>query len=192
MVDAEDVVRFWCHECTPEQWYQQDDALDAEITRRFGPAVAAAQDGAFDDWTATAQGVLALLILIDQFARNIHRGTAQAFAGDARALAVARDAIARDLDQAIPMPERQFLFLPFMHSETLADQDDGIALMQARLGEAGQKTVLHARAHREIIARYGRFPYRNAALGRETRPEDDAFKEAGGYGAILRALQSAD
>lgn len=188
MADAREIVTFWFETCTPDQWYAQDDALDATIRERFGADVAAAQEGAFEDWRQSAEGALGLLILIDQFSRNIYRGDARSFAGDARAREIARAAIAGDFDQAFDMPARQFFFLPFVHSEDLADQDEGIRLMQDRLGPEGADNIRHAKVHREIIRRFGRFPYRNAALGRETTAEEQAFLDNGGYGAIAREL----
>lgn len=184
-----EIVGFWCDECKPEEWYTQSDDLDASIRDRFGAAVDVAQDGGFTEWEDSAEGVLALLLLLDQFSRNIFRGDGRSFAGDARARALTRHAVARDFDQAYPMPERQFFLMPLMHSEHLADQDEGIALMQERLGPEGAKNVLHARAHREIIARFGRFPYRNAALDRKTTPQEQDFLDAGGYGAVVRELE---
>ncbi|MBF9036256.1 DUF924 family protein [Rhodobacterales bacterium HKCCE2091] len=186
-----EVVDFWCKEVSREAWYRQDDALDAQIRDRFGPAVAMAQDGGFADWAETAEGSLALLILIDQFSRNIYRGSALSFAGDARARDIARAAIAAGQDREVPLPERQFVYMPFVHSEDLADQDEGIRLMEAGLGEDGDDNVLHARAHREVIRRFGRFPFRNEALGRETTPEERAFLDGGGYGAVVRELEGS-
>jgi len=185
-----DVIRFWCDDCTPEEWYQQSDDLDATIRTRFGEAVTAAQGGAFAAWEETAEGALALLILLDQFSRNIFRGDARSFAGDARARQVARKAIARDFDQAFPMPRRQFFFMPLVHSESIGDQEDGVLFMAERLGEDRAKNLLHARAHREVIAQFGRFPFRNAALGRETTDEEQAFLDAGGYRTVVNALEA--
>lgn len=187
-----EIVTFWCKDLTPGQWYEQDDALDDDIRQRFGAAVEAAQAGAFAQWEDTAEGTLALLILLDQFARNIFRGDGRSFVGDARARDVTRRAVARDFDQAYPMPERQFFLMPMMHSEALSDQDEGVHWMKTRLGEDWQINHLHARAHRAVIERFGRFPFRNAALGRDSTPEEAAFMAEGGYGAIVRALQSED
>ncbi|MEM9871664.1 MAG: DUF924 family protein [Pseudomonadota bacterium] len=185
---AQDICRFWLEECTPEQWYRQDDALDATIAERFGKAVTDAQDGAFEDWLTGGEGALALLLLLDQFSRNIFRGSGQSFAGDARARAIAAKAIAADWDREIAGPGRQFFYLPHMHSEDLAEQDQCIAWFEARMPEASNN-LLHARVHREIIARHGRFPYRNAALGRVSTPEEKEFLAEGGYGKILAEIE---
>ncbi|MBF9029816.1 DUF924 family protein [Rhodobacterales bacterium HKCCE3408] len=188
-MQPEEVVRFWCDTCGPDKWYAQEEELDAEIRARFGDAVLSAQQGGLADWEGTPQGSLALLILIDQFSRNIFRGSGQSFAGDARAREIARAAIAADHDLVIPYPERVFFYMPFVHSEDLADQDEGVRLEEERLGPEGSEYVLHAKVHREIIRRFGRFPYRNEALGRETSAAEREFLETGGYGAILRELQ---
>ena len=190
MEDAASVVRFWCETCKPEEWYVQSDDLDATIRARFGDLVTEAQNGGLADWEETAEGTLALLILIDQFARNIHRGSDQSFAGDPRGRAITRRAVARDFDLAYPMPERQFFLMPLMHSEDLDDQDDGVRLMADRLGPEGFRNLLHAWVHREVIRRFGRFPYRNAALGRETTSDEAHWLENGGYGAILREVEA--
>ena len=133
---------------------------------------------------------MALLILLDQFSRNIYRGDGRSFAGDARARQVARKAVAHGFDLAYPLPERQFFYMPLVHSEDIADQNDGVAWMEERLGADAMNNVLHARAHREIIARFGRFPFRNAALGRATTPQEQDFMDQGGYGAVVRALEA--
>ena len=184
-----EVVEFWCAQCTPEQWYAQSDALDAVIRDRFGAAVEAAQAGAYAEWEAGAEGALALLILLDQFSRNIFRGDGRSFSGDARARQIARKSVALGLDQAYPMPARQFFLMPLTHSEDIADLDDAVRLMAERLGPEGDRNVLHARAHREVVRRFGRYPFRNAALGRLTTPEEQDFLDQGGYGAIVRALE---
>ena len=188
--DPKDIVAFWCESHGPSDWYAQSDALDAEIRARFGDLVAAAQEGAHETWRQTPAGALALLILIDQFSRNLFRGSAQAFAGDARARDIARAAIAAGQDREVKLPERQFFYMPLVHSEAMADQDAGLAAMIAGMGEAGAVNILHARAHREIIRRFGRFPFRNAALGRPDTAEERAFLDGGGYGAILRELET--
>ncbi|WGH78218.1 DUF924 family protein [Jannaschia ovalis] len=185
--DPEDVLRFWLEEKSPADWYKGGAALDAEIRARFLSAWEAARDGALFDWIHTARGALAFLILTDQFSRNIHRDDARAFATDPLARAVAARSVAADLDQQIDPSPRQFFFLPFEHSEDMADQDRAVALIGERM--EAPETLLHARVHREIIARFGRFPFRNEALGRASTPEERAFMDEGGYGALLRAFQ---
>lgn len=157
-------------------WWRKDDALDAEIRARFGAAVETALQGGFDDWTRSAEGVLALLILLDQFPRNIFRGTARAFAGDGHARAIARAAIDRGYDIVVAPVQRQFFYMPFQHSEDLADQEFGMLLFTALEKEMpGQDVLDFAERHRAIIAQFGRFPHRNAALGRDSTPEEVEF-----------------
>jgi uncharacterized protein (DUF924 family) len=135
------------------------------------------------------KGALGLIILTDQFPRNMFRDSPRAFASDARALRIAALAINHAWDLRVAEPMRQFFYLPFMHSEMLTDQDRSVRLFKARM--ATGDNLLHARAHREVIRRYGRFPYRNAALGRISTPQEDVFLASGGYGAIVQELQNA-
>jgi uncharacterized protein (DUF924 family) len=134
-------------------------------------------------------GTLAYLIVTDQLSRNIHRDTALAFATDDRALAAAKRALEAGWDMSAPAPERQFFYLPFEHSEVPADQAMAIHLMETRM-TSNPDLALHARAHAEVIRRYGRFPTRNAALGRVSTPDEVTYLDAGGYGAIVRALKA--
>ena len=188
MVTAAKINKFWLEDVEPKAWYSVDPELDAEITDRFLEARNAAVAGALDHWKSTAEGSLALLILIDQFSRNMFRGDPRSFEGDAKAREIAREAIYNRQDLEVSQPGRSFFYLPFMHSETLADQDFGIDIQRQR--NATEDDLLHAHAHREIIAEFGRFPFRNKALGRETTPAEEVFLEEGGYGAIVRKLQS--
>lgn len=153
-------------------WFERDAAFDAEIARRFAPAVERALAGELDGWATSADGALALVILLDQFPRNLFRGTARAFAGDARALRLAKQAIAQGFDRQLPRYGRMFLYLPFEHSENLEDQERSVALF-ATLDDAN--VAKFAAAHRDIVARFGRFPHRNAALGRQSTPEETEF-----------------
>lgn len=157
-------------------WWEKDPAFDAEIRIRFGDAVEAAIGGNFGGWQETAEGALALLILLDQFPRNLFRGDARAFAGDERARTVAYAAIGRSFDVALPPVMRQFLYMPFEHSENLADHDVGLPLFAA-LDKAlpGYRILDYAEQHRAIIARFGRYPHRNAAIGRASTREETAF-----------------
>ena len=185
---AGEVLTFW-EEAGPAMWYRQDDSFDRTIRDRFGALWDAASRGRHDNWAVGPRGVLALLILLDQFPRNMFRDNALAFATDAQALRVAHLALSNGWDQRIAPPLRQFFYLPFMHSERLTDQDRSVRLFVARMG--GGDNLLHARAHREVIRRFGRFPYRNAALGRTNTPAEQAFLDAGAYGAILREMTPA-
>lgn len=186
--DPESVLDFWLGEVGQEGWYAAGDDLDATIRDRFADLWQAAMEGGLDHWGEGTVGSLAFLILTDQFPRNMFRGDAKAFASDPLARAVARRATEARWDLEAPEPERQFFYLPFEHSEDPEDQALAVALIAERMPETGAATHLHARAHAEIIRRFGRFPFRNAALGRDTTPEEQAFLDDGGYGAIVRAL----
>jgi len=188
---ASQVRAFWLDEVGPEGWYKQSDALDDTVRSRFGALWQSALEGGCTGWLDDAQGTLAYLILTDQFPRNMFRGSARSFATDALALAAAKTAVAQDMDQTVEGAARQFFFMPMMHSEALADQDLCVRLMQERMPPEGGDNALHARVHREIIRRFGRFPYRNAALGRATTDEEAAFLDGGGYGEILNRLKDA-
>jgi uncharacterized protein (DUF924 family) len=172
-----DVLAFW-RAAGADKWFKKDSTFDAEIMARFAETQRAAAAGALSAWADTAEGALALLILLDQFPRNMFRGEARAFATDAQARAAAESAIARGFDQAVPAAERMFFYLPFEHSESMADQERCIALMRAT-GDAD--LVKWAQLHADIIRRFGRFPHRNMVLGRATTPEEQAFLDAGGF-----------
>lgn len=190
MVGPEEILAFWLDEVGPEQWYAQDDALDAQIIERFGEAWKQARDGAFSLWLTYPTGALAYIILTDQFPRNMFRGQADAFSTDRAAVAAAKSAIAKGWDMRIDEPARQFFYLPLMHAENLCDQDRCVRLMCDRMPETGDSNLIHSRAHREVIRQFGRFPYRNAALGRASTAAELNFVEQGGYGAVLRSLQA--
>ncbi len=189
MISPDEVLRFWLDELEPKDWYVADDALDQRIRDRFLEAWNEAQEGAFALWLTYPTGTLAYIILNDQFPRNMFRGEGKAFASDAVALAAAKLAIARQWDMRIDPPARQFFYLPLMHSENLADQDRCVRLMSMRLPDEGTN-LLHAKAHREVIRRFGRFPYRNEALARGTTALEAAFVAEGGYRAALDAVEN--
>jgi uncharacterized protein (DUF924 family) len=172
----EDVTAFW-RAAGPQQWFRKDAAFDREIEARFLTTHEAAAAGRLSAWEATPDGALALLLLLDQFPRNMFRGSARAFATDSLARAVADRAIAHGFDASAPSAERTFFYLPFMHSESLADQERSLAL--GRRDDGG--TEKYAKIHADIIRRFGRFPHRNAVLGRVTTPEEQAFLDAGGF-----------
>lgn len=154
------------------EWFKPNPDFDGEIARLFGDHVERAMAGGLSELAEGAHGSLALILLLDQFPRNLFRGTARAFAADGRALAVARRALERGFDETLPPVMRLFLYLPFEHSEDLADQERSVALIKA-LDNA--EWLDYAVRHRDIIARFGRFPHRNAALGRPTTAEEAAF-----------------
>lgn len=187
MSDPVEVLDFWLGEIGPEGWYAGTPEIDDACAVRFGDLVAAARDGGLEHWVDGPGPTLAYLILTDQFPRNIHRGTALAFASDGRARDAARKALAAGWGLAAPEPERQFFYMPFEHSEDMGDQDLAVRLMEERMA-GDPEMALHARAHREMIARFGRFPLRNAALGRENTPEEDEFIAKGGYRALVQAM----
>ncbi len=183
----EDILQFWLDEVGPSGWYKSDPTLDDTIRSRFLPAWRDACEGAHGLWLMSPEGALAYLILTDQFPRNMFRGSAEAFATDQSARAVAYDAIESGWDMKIPHPQRQFFYLPMMHSEDMADQDACVAYMAERLDGDGNN-LQHARAHRYIIQRFGRFPYRNEALGRESTQAERDWAETEGYAAALRIV----
>ena len=190
MADPVEVLDYWLGEVGPDGWFAGGEVLDGEILARFGDLWQAARDGGLEHWAEGAVGTLAYLILTDQMSRNMHRGSADAFATDAGALAAARRAVAQGWDMDAPEPERMFFYLPFEHSEDPADQETSVALMAERL-PADPETLVHARAHQMIIARFGRFPYRNTALGRAASPEEVEFIENGGYASFVNALRAS-
>lgn len=167
------VIAFW-EGVGEKKWFAVDPKLDAEIRKRFEQQWRKARDGKLEDWKQSAEGTLALLILLDQFPRNMFRGKADAFSSDAKARDIARRALARGYDLAFPMAFRAFFYLPFMHSENLDDQDLCVKLIAERLGTS---SVNHpfALGHRDVIVRFGRFPMRNVALGRRSTAAEKAF-----------------
>lgn len=180
MVTADDVLKFWLDECSPADWYATDATLDQTIRDRFLPAWEDATEGAFGLWLTYPNGALAYIILTDQFPRNMFRGSGRAFATDRSALAAAKAAIERKWDLRIAEPARQFFYLPLMHSENLSDQDRCVRLMHERMPETGASNLLHAKAHREVIRLFGRFPYRNDALQRRFTAPERAYVDQGG------------
>lgn len=189
MTTPEEVLAFWLDEVGPKGWYAGGAALDADIRKRFGPVWEDAMAGKLGSWLTNPSGVLAYLIVTDQFSRNMFRGTAAAYASDRLARAAAQAALDRGFDLKIDPPERQFFYMPFEHSESQADQDRAVRLMKSRMDS--EDLLLHARAHREVIRRFGRFPYRNEHLGRKTTPAEQAFLDAGGYRAALDMVKAA-
>ena len=174
---ADEIVSFW-RAAGQKRWFNKDTAFDEEIRKRFLDTYEAAAAGKFSDWEQNAQGALALLILLDQFPRNMFRGDARTFATDPLARAIAAGAIVRGFDSQVPTELRSFFYLPFGHSEDLADQERGIAFYKA-LGD--DENLKWAELHADIIRRFGRFPHRNSVLGRTTTPEEQAFLDDGGF-----------
>jgi uncharacterized protein (DUF924 family) len=188
---AAEVLDFWFgrpgeahHLQTRELWFRKDDKFDALCAQRFGPLIDEGLRGELQAWTAQPLSAVALVIVLDQFTRNTRRGTAGMFAGDAQALAAAHALVAGGADRTLPGVMRQFVYLPFEHSELLADQTESLRLF-AQLGrdEPALAGLLEwAQKHHDIVARFGRFPHRNAALGRESTAEEAEFLTQPGSG----------
>lgn len=172
-----DVLDFW-FAAGPEKWFSRNDAFDADIHARFAPAVAAAGSGALDALAATANGALCLVILLDQFTRNINRNSAGMYDNDAKALDIANAAIDKGFDVELPSLARRWFYMPFMHSESLADQRRSVALNALVEDESCLKYAIH---HAGIIDKFGRFPHRNAILNRVSTPAELAFIAKGGF-----------
>ena len=172
-----DILGFW-RAAGPEKWFKKSDRFDDAIRLKFEPVHHAAARGAYDGWAATADGALALLILLDQFPRNLYRNSAHAFATDPKARAIARAAVEAGFHREVEKDLAGFFLLPFEHSEDLADQDYGLAVA-LEIGDA--ELIKWSKIHRDIVARFGRFPHRNPALGRATTPEEQAFLDDGGF-----------
>lgn len=186
--DAAKLLGFWFADgpdAFRAAWFARDDAFDAACRDGFGHLVGPAREGALDGWAATPQGALALVLLLDQFPRNLFRGSAEAFASDAHGRAIARRVVLeRRFDFALALTQRGFLYLPFEHGEAMADQDLSVTLFEGlRDHPAHAKpggTIDYAWRHRQVIQRFGRFPHRNAALGRESTAAELAWLAAGG------------
>lgn len=191
MSTPDEVLAYWLDEVGPEGWYAGGDELDAAIRDRFDEAWDRAFEGGLSLWLTYPSGTLAYILLTDQFPRNMYRDEARSFALDRAALAAAKMAISRGWDMKISEPARQFFYLPLMHSENLCDQDRCVRLILTRLPEHGEPNLLHARAHREVIRRFGRFPYRNAALDRKTQPAEREYLDRGGYGVTVNEMREA-
>lgn len=176
-----EIVEFW-RAAGHARWFGKEEAFDAELRMRFEAAHFAASRGELSHWAETAEGALALLILVDQIPRNIFRGSAHAFATDALARSIAEAAIARGFDGEVEPMLRPFFYLPYEHSERLEDQDRSVALAQGLRDAAGDADTLKwAILHRDIIVRFGRFPHRNPGLGRTTTAEEAQFLAEGGF-----------
>ena len=176
-LSAQAVVDFW-REAGPQKWFRKDEEFDAQFKARFEAAHEAAAAGALDGWADSPQGALALMVLLDQLPRNAWRNSARMYATDAKAVAIARKAVDAGFDMQIDDPGlRAFFYLPFMHSESLDDQERSVELCR----NAGADNLRYAIHHRDIVARFGRFPHRNAVLGRESTAEERKFLDEGGF-----------
>lgn len=175
--DPAEIVAFW-REAGPDKWFAKNEAFDAEFERRFADAHQAAARRELDHWLESPEGALGLCLLLDQFPRNCFRGTGHAYATDPLARSFAREAIARGHDQAFEEELRPFFYLPLQHAENLADQEESLRLFGALTYPDADRWARH---HHAVIERFGRFPHRNAALGRETTPEEAEFLEQDGF-----------
>lgn len=192
IVNPEEILAFWLDEVGPQGWYSGGDELDRTIRERFEATYRKVCEGALSLWLTFPSGTLAYVILTDQFPRNMYRDQPGAFATDNLARAAAKVAISKEWDMRIDEPARQFFYMPLVHSECLSDQDRAVRLIKTRMPETGEANLLHARAHREVIRRFGRFPNRNAAIGRVTPSSEAAFLEQGGYGAMVEAVRAKE
>jgi uncharacterized protein (DUF924 family) len=181
---AEEILAFWfgpAPHAPRDAWFRKSGAFDAEIAARFGNAVESALRGAYREWTETPRGTLARVLLLDQFTRNMFRDSPRAFAGDAEAFAMATTAVDVGQDIELDVFERSFLYLPFEHAESNAAQDRSLALFASLAAEAGDRGPLEwAERHAAIIRRFGRYPHRNAILGRDSTPEELVFLHSPG------------
>jgi uncharacterized protein (DUF924 family) len=189
MSRAQEVVDFWVKEVGPEGWYDGSPELDQTIRDKFLDDWELARRGKLDKWGTCPEQALALVILLDQFPRNMFRGDGKSFATDRKARCIARHAIDRNFDLRTPEPQRQFYYLPLMHSESLTDQERCIRLMKTRLPLTGESNLFHAKVHRAVIRKFGRFPYRNDALQRQYTMPERAYIAAGGYQETVRLVQ---
>jgi uncharacterized protein (DUF924 family) len=192
MANPDEILSFWLDEIGPKGWYSGGEDLDQTIRDKFEETYQAACQGALSLWLTYPSGTLAYIILMDQFPRNMFRDTPKSYATDKVARAAAKAAIAKGWDLKIDEPARQFFYMPLVHSECLTDQDRAVRLIKTRMPETGAGNLLHAKAHREVIRKFGRFPNRNAAIGRETPAAEAAFLKQGGYGAMVEDLKGRE
>jgi uncharacterized protein (DUF924 family) len=176
---TQSILHFWFEEHGRNDWFARRAAFDAEVQLRFRTTFDAARAGRLEAMRAAPESALALIILLDQFSRNLFRDDPRAFAQDEKARGIAREALRRRFDMIAPERRRPFFYMPFMHSEALADQDLCVSLFKARL--PASFNLRYAEDHRAIIARFGRFPHRNRVLGRPSTPEEIAYLESGGF-----------
>ncbi|MBY5927135.1 MULTISPECIES: DUF924 family protein [unclassified Halomonas] len=169
---ADEVIEFWFHTLTPRQWFAKDADLDQRMRDAFSATLSAAASAETWQWRTSARGRLAEILVLDQFSRNIHRDSALAFACDDQALVLAQEAVAQGADRVLDVAWRAFLYMPYMHSESLLIHEEALRLFD----QPGLESNLHhEHRHREVLLRFGRYPQRNAALGRRSTPEEEAF-----------------
>ncbi len=176
-VQPRDILDFWFAHAG--FWFEKNDRFGQDITRHFRETLEAARNGRLQQWTQTAEGTLALVVVLDQFPRNMFRNDARAWADDEQALAVARAAIAARRDVELPEPARRWLYMPFMHAEELGAQEEGLHYFTTRLHDP--EVLRFAELHADLIRRFGRFPHRNEVLGRRSTPDEQVFLDEGGF-----------
>ncbi len=173
--EIDQILDTWLSEIGPDGWGEDDPAVNAKLTERFAKIWATARDGDCAAWVTKPRSCLALLILLDQLPRRMFQGTQDAYATDARALAIAKRALVMGHDMRVSEEERQFFYLPLMHSESLMDQERCVGLMSTRMPNTCDKPLEHAKSYRDVIRQYGRFPLRNPVLGRSCTPNEAAY-----------------
>ena len=179
LTSADALLDFWFRELTPAQWFRKDDALDAHIHERFRDTHREAAAGELWQWRGSAAGRLAEILVLDQFSRNLYRDRPQAFAQDATALVLAQEAVAQGADRELDVTQRVFLYMPYMHSESLKVHDEALRLFDQ---PGMEESLRFEHRHRDILLRFGRYPHRNAILGRDSTPEEEAFLAQPGSG----------
>ena len=181
MEQAKEIVEFWIA-AGPKRWFRRDPDFDWEIRQRFEIVHLEAARGEHLGWRADARGALALLILLDQFPRNMYRGTARAFATDPLARTVAKEALSNGFDLHVALELQTFFYLPVEHDESRASQAKAVKLFEAYVGRGGDESYLRfARLHADLVERFGRFPHRNTTLGRTSTPDELAYLAGGGF-----------
>ncbi len=178
-VSADDILKFWFDDIEHVRWFKSDPAFDRELEQRFGGLLKQARDNKLDHWCDTPQGHLALIIVLDQFSRNIHRGDAMAFDADPKALQLTLDGIEKSLDVELTPEQRSFFYLPLRHAEDLSMQELGLKKTR-EINAAGYGSDKYALSHMATIERFGRFPHRNECLGRPNTPEEATYLEDSG------------
>ena len=192
MTEHQEILEFWFEEISPQEQFMGGPELDERIRTRFGEMWEQAVSGRFREWLETPDGALALIILLDQFPRNMFRGSGKSFDSDALACECSAIAIESGHDMELPERKRLFIYMPYMHSESMEDQQRCVELIRDRIPESGALNLLHARAHRDIIGLFGRFPYRNEALGRASTDEEIEWMKAVGYRKFVEQLEAAE
>ncbi len=177
MSKATRVIKFWS-DAGPKFWFAKDDEFDRQMKVQFGRLHAQAAKGELEGWANDPASALALILILDQFSRNLYRDDARAFAQDAAALKIAGESLDKGFDHQVDTKLQQFFYMPFMHSESIDDQKRCVELFKAK---GGEDSIKYAVIHRDIIARFSRFPHRNKVLGRTTSPEEQAFLDDGGF-----------